>query len=348
MRTKLIILACLACLISSVLSAQTVGEWLAHPSLSAASQVVERYDASTRKFSTMPLVMLRARFGEDTKPFYATVLFDLPTTRFLTAEAVWQPIPQVGLRVGLQKMLFLFETMFAPYTYGVIGYSQAASILGGYTNDLTGISSRSRDVGIVLRGSFWPTGEGYSKLSYAIGVFNGNGYSFVDNNRAKDIQFRLVYQPISRLKISLGAMNGYYNVDHEDAPGHHHYHTSENLACRRRLSLGVWYEDDKLFVRSEDLFGITDGMKSNGIMALVGYKPWPRIQFSARGDHFQRDMSDPLSRSTKLDIAFTHFLLGDGTIYYALQYGHTFYSDPNIRGVDTIQLCVNIAFLRKL
>ena len=318
MRPKLIILSLF--LLPGVLHAQTVKDWLIHPSLSAASLVSAKYDVGADKFTPAPLVMLRARFGEDTGPFYATVLFDLPSTRFLTCEAVWQPIHQVGVRFGLQKMLYLFETMYAPY--------------------LTGISSRSRDVGIVLRGAFWPA-EGYSKFSYAFGVFNGNGYSLIDNNRAKDLQLRLVYQPIPELKISLGAMNGYYNLTREGV-------RTEELAHRQRLSLGVWYEGEKMFVRSEDLFGITDGIKSNGIMALAGYRPWPRILFTGRADNFKRDMSDPLSASTKLEIAFTHYLVSDGTIYYSLQYGHTFFSNPDMRGIDALMFCVNVAFLRKL
>ena len=331
--------------ITGVLSAQTVKDWFTKPSLAAASQVTERYSVQDNKFKTIPLVMLKASFGQNT-PFTVNLLYDIPNTQFLTVEAIWQPIHQIGIHIGLQKMLFQYETTFAPYSYGIIGYSQASSYLGGYSSDYTGISSRSRDWGLVLQGSFWPE-EGFSKFSYAVGVFNGNGYNFKDDNKAKDIHGRLIFQPNRNLTFTLGGMLGYYTPMHEDGPGHHHWHTDEGLACRRRITAGVWYDNGKLFVRSENVYGKTDGMMSDGAMVLLGYKFLSRLQLSSRVDRFQRDLTDPLSTSTKLDFCFTHFLTKDGTIYYAIQYGHNFFSDPNIPGTDTIMVCLNLALLRK-
>ena len=333
---------------SGTLSAQqTVKEWFSHPALTAAAMVSEKYTPQDGSFKTSTITMLRAGFGTETDPFKVTLIFDIPTTRFLTLEAQWQPLPQIGVRVGLQKMLFMTETTFAPYMLGMIGYSQAATYLGGYSSDITGISSRSRDVGIVLQGSFFPTEHGFPRLSYAVGVFNGNGYSFRDNNKAKDIHGRLVFQPGRGLRISAGFMSGYYSPVGERRPDSHH-HTAEDLACRHRITAGVWYENPKWFLRSENVYGVTDGMRSDGVMVMSGWTFWPRLQLAARVDHFQRNLADPRSGSTKTDICFTHHLTSDGTIYYSIQYGHTFFTDPNVKGYDSISICLNIALRRVL
>ena len=332
-------------------SAQTAVEWLKHPSFAAAAQIAEIYNVQSGNFTTWPLAMLKAGFGKSDDTFKVNLIFDIPSTRFLTCEAIWQPLPQIGVHAGLQKMLFLYDTTFAPYMYGLMGYSQAANYLAGYSNAISGISSRSRDVGLVLEGAFFPA-DGFSKLTYAVGVFNGNGYYFRDNNRGKDVHIRLVYQPIAPLKFTLGAMNGYYNHDQEDfgeqERQQHHYHLEEGLACRRRISGGVWYDDGKWFARSEDIFGITDGVNSNGIMALVGCKFLPKNQLAARVDSFKLNLDDPNSAITKVDICYTHHITTDGTFYVAFQYGHAFYSNPTIKGTDTFMVCLNIAFLRAL
>ena len=331
-----------------VLSAQqSVKEWFSHPALSAAAMISEKYTPQDGSFKTSTITMLRACFGTEKDPFKVTLIFDIPTTRFLTLEAHWQPLPQIGVRVGLQKMLFMTETTYAPYMLGMVGFSQAASYLGGYSNDITGISSRSRDVGIVLQGSFFPTGHGVPRLSYAFGVFNGNGNNLIDNNRAKDFHGRLIFSPVKGLRISAGFMSGYYSPVGERRPDSHH-HTDEDLACRHRITGGVWYESPKWFFRSENVYGVTDGLRSDGVMAMAGWMFKPRLQLAARVDHFQRNLSDPLSGSTKADLCFTHRLTDDGTIFYSIQYGHTFYSDPNVKGLDAIILCLSIAFLRTL
>ena len=330
---------------SGTLSAQqTVKEWFSHPALSAAAMVSGKYTPQDGSFKPSTIAMLRAGFGAEKDPFKVTVIFDLPSTRFLTCEALWQPLPQIGVRVGLQKMLFLNETTYAPYLLGMIGYSQAASFLGGYSADIAGISSRSRDVGIVLQGSFFPTDEGFSRLNYAVGVFNGNGYSFIDNNKAKDVHGRLIFQPNRRLRFSMGVMSGYYTPEEHRPNGHHH--TAEDLACRYRLTAGVWYEGPKWFLRGENIYGLTDGLRSDGAMLMAGWTFRPRLQLAARVDHFQHDLSNRYSGSTKADICFTHNLTSDGTIYYAIQYGHTFFTDPNVKGYDSITFCLNIALMR--
>lgn len=346
MRLKLILATLL--LSPGVLSAQTVKDWFTHPSLAGAAQVVGGYTPQDNKFSPFTLAMLRAGFGRPGDAFAFNVIFDIAKPRFLTVEAIWQPLPQIGIRAGLQKMPFLMETSFAPYAFGMIGYSQSVSALAGYSTDLSEINCRSRDLGIALQGSFLPSDQGFARLSYIIGIFNGSGLTLRDDNRAKDVQVRLVYQPILPLRISLGGMFGYYSPKHADGDGHHHVYTTEELAIRQRIAAGVWYDDGKWIARAENIYATTDGAHSNGVMAIAGCRFLSRLQLTGRVDHFRRDLSDPLSACTKADICFTHYLTADRMIYWAIQYGHTFYSDPAMRGLDTIQLCLNVALARVL
>lgn len=324
-------------LLPVTLSAQTAAEWLLHPTLSVSALVAERYVVQDKAFKNNSLGMIKAGFGDEGCPFRVSVTYDILSVRFITYEAVWQPVPQIGVRVGLQKMTFQVETTFSPNNYGIFGYSQAASMLGGYSGDLSGVSSRARDFGVVLQGSFFPSDDGFSRLSYALGLFNGNGYNIRDNNTAKDIQGRLIFQPWRHLRLSVGGMYGHFTPDGTD-----------RLADRHRISTGIWFDNGTWFMRSENIYGITDKLHSDGIMAFAGWWFRPRMLVASRVDRFQRDLSDPLSTSTKVDICFRHHLTADGAISYTLQYGHTFFSNPALPGTDQLVLCVSIALSRKL
>ena len=333
MRSRLL---CLLLLVPRLLSAQTAGEWLLHPTISSATLVMERYTVQGGNFRTSAMSMLSAAFGGAEDTFRLNLSYDVIGGRFMTCEARWQPLPEIGVRVGIQKMPFLTETTFSPVSLGMIGYSQAVSALGGYSSDLTGINSRSRDCGILLSGSLWPR-EGYSLLQYCLGVFNGNGYSIRDNNSAKDFQGRLIVQPADCLQLSLGGMYGHYTP----ADG-------ASLSARHRVSTGIWFDNGKWFLRSENVYGITGPVRSNGTMALAGFRFLSRLQLTSRLDRFQRDLSDAQSAVTRADICFSHLLTESGDISYKIQYGHTFYADPSLPGKDSITLCLSFSFRKRL
>ena len=329
-------LSCLLLLLSGVLPAQTVGEWLLHPSLSSATMVMERYSMQDKSFGNGTLAMLSAGFGSAGDPLRVNVSYDILGTRFMTCEAIWQPVPGIGVRAGIQKMLFMAENTFSPNTLGMIGYSQAISNLAGYSSDMTGINSRSRDVGISLQGSLWPE-DGYALLTYNIGVFNGNGYSFRDNNRAKDLQGRIFIQPARNLKFSLGGMYGHYNLPE-----------TGSLAARHRISCGVWFDNGNWFLRGENIYGITGSIRSDGIMGMAGWWFRPHLLIAGRVDRFQRDLAVPESAVTRADLCFSHMLTRDGSINYRIQYRHTFYADPALKGTDGLTLCLSFSFRRTL
>ena len=329
-------LSCLLFLLPAALSAQGVGEWLLHPSLSSATLVMESYSMQDESFRDATLAMLGASFGRAGDVFRFNVSYDVLRSRFMTCEAIWQPLAQIGVRAGIQKMPFITETTFSPNSLGMVGYSQAVSFLGGYSSDLTGINSRSRDVGLALQGSLGAR-DGYSLLTYCLGVFNGNGYSFRDNNHTKDLQGRLFLQPTRNLKVSVGGMYGHYTPADTDA-----------LVARHRISCGVWYDNGEFFLRSENIYGITGDTRSDGIMGMAGWWFRPRLLLAGRVDRFQRDLAVPESAVTRADLCFSHMLTQDGSINYRIQYRHTFYADPALKGTDGLTLCLSFSFRQTL
>ena len=331
-------LLCLLALLPRILSAQTAGEWLLHPTISSATLVMERVSVQDGTARNMALSMLSAGFGSAQDAFRVNLSYDVLGGRFMTYEAIWQPIPQIGVRIGLQKMLFMTETTFSPVSLGMVGYSQAISALAGYSSDMTGVNSRSRDFGISLSGTLWPQ-DGFSLLQYNVGIFNGNGYSIRDNNTAKDLQGRLIFQPLRNLKFSLGGMYGHYTPAEA---------TLGTTAARHRISAGIWFDNGKWFLRSENIYGITGAMRSDGIMAIAGFHFLSRMQLTGRVDRFQRDLSEADTAVTRADICFSHLLTESGDISYKIQYGHTFYADPTLPGKDSITLCLSFSFRKRM
>ena len=313
------------------LHAQQESGWL-HPELSASTYLTGVYDPGVEEGRLSVLSAISASLGRGTA-VEASVSFDVIQKKVMGCELVWHPVPALRLRAGVQRMPFLLETSYSPRTLEAVGFSQAASYLGGYSKDLSGRNSRSRDCGVALEGSFWPRDGGYSVLNFTAGLFNGNGYSLRDDNRAKDFQGRVVLQPARTWKVSLGAMLGRYG---------------EEVLVRNRFAAGFWFDDGRWFVRSENIYGITDGLRSDGFFALGGYWFRPSMALSARYDRFRTDLSDPLTATTQAQLCFTHMLSADRNISYRLQYGHVFHSDPSVPGTDTLYCCLIFRFGARL
>ena len=155
------------------LQAQRASGWL-HPELSASTYLTGVYYPGTDEGRFSVLSALSATLGRGTA-VEGSVSFDVLQKKVMGCELVWRPVDALRVRAGIQRMPFLLETTYSPRTLEAVGFSQAASYLGGYSKDLSGRNSRSRDCGLALEGSFWPRDGGYSVLSFVAGVFNGNG-----------------------------------------------------------------------------------------------------------------------------------------------------------------------------
>lgn len=313
------------------LHAQKVEGWL-HPELSSSTYLTGSYMPDSGEGRLSALSALSATFGRGSA-LEASLSFDVIQKKLMGYELAWHPVPALRFRAGIQRMPFLLETTYSPRVMEAIGYSQAASYLGGYSRDLTGINSRSRDCGVAVEGSFWPKDGGFNLLSVVAGVFIGNGYSFRDDNRAKDFQGRVVLQPDRRWKLSAGTLIGRYSAE---------------MLVRNRLTTGFWYDDGQWFIRGENIYGNTGGMLSDGFFVMGGCWFKPTMALSARCDRFQTDLSDSDTVTTAAQVCFSQMLSADRNFSYRLQYGHTFYSDPSAVGSNTLSCCLIFRFGARL
>ena len=219
-----------------------------------------------------------------------------------------------NIQAGQFKIPFTFENPQSPLTLEGIEYAQVISKLSGYS-DVCHVATYSggRDVGLMLYGdlfSFENNGKEIPILTYKLGVFNGNGMNKKDANLGKDIAGSIEVCPgVKGLMLAASYYDGNYLLDENSV--------YDDNAERNRLTFGGKYENGKLTVRSEYIYGKT-GMgdktpgdyyllKSDGFYVAAGY--WfdikceksgnvQRIRPVARYDFFREDMTEINTNST--------------------------------------------------
>ena len=226
-----------------------------------------------------------------------------------------------NIQAGQFKIPFTFENPQSPLTLEGIEYAQVISKLSGYS-DVCHVATYSggRDVGLMLYGdlfNFERDGKEIPILTYKLGVFNGNGMNKKDANLGKDIAGSIEICPgVKGLKLAASYYNGDYLLDNEfkinDTLTINH---KDDFANRDRLTFGGKYENDRLTIRSEYIYGKTDMANEEGIYLLesdgfyvsAGY--WfdikckksgnvQRIRPVARYDFFREDMTVINTNST--------------------------------------------------
>ena len=226
-----------------------------------------------------------------------------------------------NIQAGQFKIPFTFENPQSPLTLEGIEYAQVISKLSGYS-DVCHVATYSggRDVGLMLYGdlfSFENNGKEIPILTYKLGVFNGNGMNKKDANLGKDIAGSIEICPgVKGLKLAASYYNGDYLLDNEfkinDTLTINH---KDNFANRDRLTFGGKYENDRLTIRSEYIYGNTDmaneegiyPLESDGFYVAAGY--WfdikceksgnvQRIRPVARYDFFREDITEVNTNST--------------------------------------------------
>lgn len=311
-------------LVASILHAGDGRGWLL-PELASSTYLTPHTELSSWNPSVSVLSCISASFNAGGK-LEAGLGYDIIDKNLVNCELVWRPLDWLHVRAGIQRSIYLYETTYSPRYLEAVGYSQSALYLGGYSRDLSGKNSRSRDCGITLEGALG------QKFTYAIGVFNGNGYSFQDDNKAKDIAARFVFKPADGLKLSLAGMKGWIS-------------DGEGLSHRDRISIAAWYDGPRIFARAENILGRTGTLLSDGVFLLAGYWINERMALSARYDRFQADLSQGNTARTNLDCCFTHMLLRKD-ISYRVQYTHTFLSSSSDRNL--LSVCLILRFSSSL
>lgn len=249
-----------------------------------------------------------------------------------------------NIQAGQFKIPFTFENPQSPLTLEGIEYAQVISKLSGYS-DISGVKTYSggRDVGLMFYGNlfnFERDGKEIPILTYKLGVFNGNGMNNKDANLGKDFAGSIEVCPgVKGLMLAVSYYNGNYLLDNEilleektinsfiidddtNDTIPYEFVTKEtikykdNSANRDRLTFGGKYENGRLTIRSEYIYGKTnmankkDGiylLESDGFYVAAGY--WfdikceksgnvQRIRPVARYDFFRQDITNINTNST--------------------------------------------------
>lgn len=153
---------------------------------------------------------------------------------------------EFAIQVGQFKTPFSLESPINPVNLEIFDYGEGIQKLVGYS-DVCGVGGLGRDIGVMATGNlFQPEGKDFSIVSYAVGMFNGNGPTTTDNNNRKDLVGRLEIHPmLKELTLSGSYYYGKYSKDN-------------NVNCtRNRWAAGIQYNDGDLVIRGEYLNGTT-------------------------------------------------------------------------------------------
>jgi hypothetical protein len=221
----------------------------------------------------------------------------------------YKPCREFAIQLGQFKTPFTIESPINPVNLEIFDYGESVKGLTGY-NDVCGVGSLGRDLGIMATGSLFPVegeeGYKYSIVDYSLGVFNGNGANQLDNNNRKDLVGRLEVHPgLKALTLSGSYYYGMYrNTTVEDeiaANGVARGKTVFPNGVRNRWAAGIQYNDDKLVLRGEYISGQTDckigGLDEQGdalildqILNSKGYYAVAGYNFAIGKDKSQRLM----------------------------------------------------------
>lgn len=235
------------------------------------------------------------------------------TMKLLDAYIAVKIKPWLNFKIGQQKIPFTIENPYSLNDLEVIEYAQVVSKLSGFS-DISGNKNYGggRDVGLIAYGSFFnreQSGKKYDILAYTLGIYNGNGINFKDNNNGKDFAARLDFHPFMEdLMITGAAYIGTQSLVKDTLDGN-----------RQRYTIGAQYKNEKLTVRSEYIYGITDkedrtksnwlsAQKSDGVYVMATYyfsikgkKEGANVQKIApvlRFDYMNDDINVDNSKST--------------------------------------------------
>lgn len=277
----------LCCFRPAFLSGQETAPWYV-PAICSVNEMAVRAGNGDNGLKAKTHSDLSATWK--TGPVETFVEYDLVNRQFCGGRVTWHALDWLDLYGGILKNPYILELSISPRNLEAVGYSQSASYLGGYGSDLSGISSRGRDVGLMadIRLFFK---EHYNILRIQGGIFNGNGFSFVDNDRFKDVSCRIDLHPCREMMLSVGAMTGNYTIGDGRGIAYESAETGVSNARRTRISGAFWWDGRDTFLRAENTWGKTDGLKTNNMCVLAGCWLGEHLSPSSRYEWFTRDLS---------------------------------------------------------
>lgn len=214
---------------------------------------------------------LQAEYGGGSSSSAATV-------KLLDAYLRVKIAKGLNIQAGEFKVAYSQETLDGPATWLTIENPTVVNKLNGYSDE-SGQSANSRDVGLRLYGSFGHK-KGYDLVTYKLGVYNGNGINLKDNDKYKDVEAFITFNPVKELTLSAGQYIGRYTK----VSG-----SEKATATRNRTSAGFTYKPGNLTLRSEYLYGKTGTVSHQGVYATAAYLLPHGIQPLLSYGYYQKD-----------------------------------------------------------
>lgn len=264
------------------------------PKISGLIDFRYRYDSEKSTFD-----IRRARLdlqGTISKMFdYRLQVEFASSPRLLDAYARAKIKPYFNIQAGSFKLPFTLENPYSPKNLELMDNAMAITKLCSY-EDLSGINSNGRDIGLMFYGGFLGK-RGFNTIEYYLGIFNGAGINIRDNNKSKDIVGRIEIRPIRHLTLSASGYIGEMVLDQD-----HRYER------RDRYAAGLRFDNSKIVFRTEYIAGLTAGIKSAGIYAVAGYTFWRKFTPALRFDVFQDDLKEKETLQLNYTIGLSYWI----------------------------------------
>lgn len=178
--------------------------------------------------------------------------------------------PYVKISLGQFKVPFSLENLTSSSALDTINRSQTVEKLCPGRD----IGAKGRDIGITINGEF-------SRIEYALGIFNGSGINNKDFNDRKDIAGRLVFYPVRFLALGLSHYNGRYS----SAPG-------DPAVKRDRTGVEISFVQNQFSIKGEYVLGKDELTERYGWYFQGGYVLIPKkFQALIRYDSYDKNMA---------------------------------------------------------
>lgn len=154
----------------------------------------------------------------------------------IDAYATYKVCDALSVRAGQFNSPLCYENYnLSPATMETIDFSSLSSRVVFRNAIGYDYSDFGRDLGIMVMGDLFPTGKGYTRLSYNVSLTNGHLPSIDDNNKSKEVQGVIFYRPGRFLNIKAGYNFGEFTGE-KNPEGHKYQPMHRGVA-------GIWYDN---------------------------------------------------------------------------------------------------------
>ena len=199
-------------------------------------------------------------------------------------------------RIGQFKHAYTIENNISPTELEAIDVcSEGVTYLAGCGSDRLIGTQYGRDLGMEI---FGETNNG--KLTYRLGVMNGQGVNKKDGNREKDFIAKFEYKPTDELTIvATGQLGrGHASLGEGEGDSYNRGIVNGQDYKRHRWSAGFQYKanDSHLSLRSEYLEGYDADVTSRGVYATGVLPVLPKLDLVGSYDFFNYNVKEHMDQ----------------------------------------------------